>query len=276
MTFDPAALVEHKKAEFSSLLDNLRNENAFQSYLEQETYHLPTPVLLNHDVLFGSIFSKVHLHHNRRITDYSYATKSSDEFRLCHVELEDPKKAIFRTAKDVLECHPDFLQALHQVRTWKSQLEETNQDWTLFEAPFGRWMNELSFSRSYILIYGRSREIDSPQKQRLWHTMQKETGFIIKTADQAFEAGGQRRNGYLNVLKRVQDRFAFKHLHVEPIQIFSYLGPLEFSLKKDEISRLEGWGFSMDDWRKGNRLVVNGKYPSAEKALEQMRTETSR
>lgn len=143
-------------------------------------------------------------------------------------------------------------------------MNETNQDKRVFEVPFGRWMAERSFSRSFCLIYGRSREIDNDQKRRLWQMIQEETGFIIRTADQIFDSGSQRRNRILNVFGRVQDRLKFKYLHVEPIQIFAYLTRDELRLRDEDVAQLRNWGFDIEDWLQGRRLEVGAKYASVE------------
>lgn len=119
---------EISKEAYKKLLDNFSEEVHFQEFLEKNPTYIPTPHLLNHDVVMCAVFPKIPLSTNQCVTDFTFVTKSTVEFRFVHVEIERPNKKIFSTSNSKVSYSKDFLDAIFQVQDWQIRLEKDAQD----------------------------------------------------------------------------------------------------------------------------------------------------
>ncbi|MDK1389651.1 DUF4263 domain-containing protein [Sinorhizobium sp. 8-89] len=121
------SLIEDKYIEeFKVLLSKPgRQENAIQAFLEQHTTFLPTPGLLNHRLHLNSIISKFPI--GERVADYAYLTKSSDEWKLVLVELEDAGKKLFTQSSKHVGFTSEMNDAIAQVDVWREFWNENRR-----------------------------------------------------------------------------------------------------------------------------------------------------
>jgi hypothetical protein len=72
----------------------LKGEQAAQDFIEAHTELFFPPHLLNHRIHLDLLVSKFRLD-TTLVTDFAYLTKSSAEWYIVFVELEDPSKQLF-------------------------------------------------------------------------------------------------------------------------------------------------------------------------------------
>ena len=95
---------DYQIEKFKSILESkpakkTTKEQCIQNYLEKYSDMIPINLVLNHNVLFDFIISKLSINTGYKC-DFAYLTKSSDNYRLVLIELEDSdKKNIYRFKK---------------------------------------------------------------------------------------------------------------------------------------------------------------------------------
>lgn len=89
------------------------NENAIQAFLEAHTMFLPKPDILNHQLHMNCVIAKFPI--GERSTDYAYLTKSTVEWQLVLVELEDSSKKIFKASNKNDGFTVEFSDAIAQM-----------------------------------------------------------------------------------------------------------------------------------------------------------------
>jgi len=143
-----------------------RQENAIQAFLEKHTAFLPTPGLPNHRLHLNSIISKLPI--GDRIADYAYLTKSSDEWKLVLVELEDSGKKLFTQSSKHVGFTAEMNDAIAQVDVWRELWVDHRS--TIVNSlecllvPPGVRRNGISLE--CVLVIGRSAEKDNNEARR--------------------------------------------------------------------------------------------------------------
>src|SRR3546814_18856779 len=86
-----------KIADFDKLIGEPKyNENAIQAFLEANTMFMPTPDVLHHRLHLNSVIAKFPI--GKRSTDYAYLSKSTFDWTLVLVDLEENSKRIFKNS----------------------------------------------------------------------------------------------------------------------------------------------------------------------------------
>mgnify|MGYP002079047821 CR=1 FL=1 len=93
-----------------------------QAFFEANTAFMPTPDLLNHRVHMNSVIAKFPI--GERSTDYAYLTKSSIDWRLVLVELEDSSKPIFKESSKNEAFSTAFNDAVAQIDVWRDYVSQ--------------------------------------------------------------------------------------------------------------------------------------------------------
>ena len=106
---------------YLELLDQKRNEQAYQSFIETNTRLVPRQFVLNHGIWCDLVFWMLPLGSDY-VCDFAVLTKSSVQWRLVLVEIERPDKEFFRGS--TLDLHRDFTAAIEQVSNWRSFLSD--------------------------------------------------------------------------------------------------------------------------------------------------------
>jgi hypothetical protein len=83
----------------------------------------------------------------------------------------------------------------------------------------------------------------------------------ILTYDSLKRAYSAGQNQGKNVLAINKDVFRFKQLLIEPQGMFSHMLPHELTITADQELVLRQWGYEIDAWKAGRRLVVNERHP---------------
>lgn len=239
-----------------------QKEQVVQDFLEQHTELIPTPNRLNHHLHFQSIVSKFPLG-TELTTDYVYITKSSDVWRVTLIELESPDKSIFTSDTKKTNTSAEFNAALNQVRSWKHYIDENKSEVIRrldpLLQPINMRRNPIEFH--YQLIIGRSEDKNlSVERKKHFRGLIDETGIDLLTYDQLIDWYRNDQRYKKLVLRLTGMQYAFKHMHFEPTQILSYVGPDRLSLSTTEVERLKAAGYEMDKWSKGDLLTYNVKF----------------
>lgn len=156
-------ITDKQTQDFLYKLDNAKDENEIQEYLEINPYLLPATFVLNHGIHFGSYISKLPIGTGYQ-TDFAYITKSSIEWRIVLMEIEDPKKKFFNKNGTPTS---NFTQARDQVLEWKSYIENKGSSYVRESlekliVPSHMKINPVKFK--YLLVYGRTDELKGNER----------------------------------------------------------------------------------------------------------------
>lgn len=257
-------MTNEQKQNFLNLLDNSKNENEVQNYLEENSYLLPIRFILNHGIHLGSYISKLPIG-TGFVTDFAYITKSSVEWNIVLVEIEDPKKKIF--TKSGMRTS-EFIQACDQVLDWKSYIEDKGKSHVLealdkLLTPENMRINPISFK--YLLIYGRTDELKGNDKLLKKFKQYKKEDFDIITYDSLIsqcETGAYQSPRIIISIKDI-NKITIKHLPDTEINthLFTYINHNDLCLTEEQIDYFKKQGYCIDDWLQGKPLEINEKYP---------------
>ncbi len=257
-------ITNEQKQNFLDILNKSKNENEIQRYLEKNPYLLPSTFVLNHGIHFNSYISKLPIG-TGFITDFAYITKSSIEWRIVLVEIEDSKKKFFNKNGTLTS---NFIQAHDQVLDWKSYIESKGKRYVIealdkLLVPQRMKTNPISFK--YLLIYGRTEEIQGNERQIAKILQYKNENFEIITYDSLIsqcETGAYQSPRIILSVKDI-NKITIKQLPNMEINthIFTYLSHHDLCLTKEQIDYFKAQGYCIEDWMQGKPLVINDKYP---------------
>jgi DNA polymerase elongation subunit (family B) len=236
------------------------DENDCQDFLERHTDYLFTPFMLNHGILHNSIISKFPLD-TSLITDFVYVAKSSDVIRIVLVEIENPKKSIFRKDSGSVIQTAEFTQAYSQILSWKEFVSNNKDEILRRLKPLLKSFIEHAIEFKYYLVIGRkSQSFDSHQAKQRLQSLQG-SDIHICTYDSLLSAKENQTTSTLSVIKLEKMSFTLKYLKT-PTSLLSYLFPHELNIAQDQIETLKNEGYQVDDWSNGKLLSFNRKYSS--------------
>ncbi len=237
-----------------------KNENEIQGYFESNPDLIPTPFLLNHGLHFSSIISKLPIS-DSLISDFAYLTKSSAEWVLVLMELEASNKKIFTASNKNINFTAEFNNAYDQILSWRAYLEQNSLEFKKkFEhLMFHMYPNSLSFK--FVLVIGRSSEINTQERQNLFLQKNKD-GVIVMTYDSLLRTYAGAKRHYKNILVKVKNGFELRR-YDSNVQstLFSYVKHGNFFFDSTTRGKLITDGYDIDSWEKGNPLAYNMKYP---------------
>ena len=251
--------------EYQCLLnDNDKKENCIQDYLEKNSQLIPLPILENHNLHMNVIISKFRLG-NEAITDFAYLTKSTITWKVVLIEIENPHKHFFKNNNKKIEFTAVFNNAIDQIREWKVYLNK-NKEIVLGELEKLRVpleTNPVTFS--YVLIYGRKKELETSEKRRNMLSQKiKDEGIEILNFDSLISRYSSfigTDNEKLILSQNKEKGFSIKHLPKGKIntELFSYIYPDYLYVKKEYKNRLMSEGYEISEWERGNLLTLNCK-----------------
>lgn len=241
--------------------DGTKKEQEIQNFLEDNAELIPTPHRLNHQVNLGAIISKFPLG-NRYITDYVYISKSSDRWNVVFVELELPEKTMFTNAKNQVNATSKFNEALNQVRSWQTYLNNHRQEVIkqlepLLVPPVMR-RNKINFC--FELIYGRSCEKNSTERSDYINLISEQSNIKIMTYDTLISYYESDLIIQKDIMSFKQGKYHYKKLVTKPQNVFSYIGPGELELTNEQKNVLRDDGYEIDKWCNGEMLTHNIRF----------------
>ncbi|MDR2865225.1 MAG: DUF4263 domain-containing protein [Spirochaetaceae bacterium] len=246
---------------------NRQKEQIIQDYLESHSDMIPLNMILNHNVLYDFIFSKLPIN-SSCISDLCYITKSSVEYRIVLIELESPDKKIFTNNLSKMIFSSEFNAALQQIRDWKISLENDKSEILRILSPMLRMQREYNdpISFAYQLIIGRSFEYSNNEKKKKnILKIKEETDIDIMTYDSLINwYKNDYKNWYKNIIKYEKGRYSIKIMDAMQQVFFANLTPADISLTKKQRELLILENYQIKDWENNIPLVVNCKYTSPE------------
>lgn len=87
--------LDEEAARFARLLDEEREEQAYQAYLEQNTRFIPREFVQNHGIGLSIILRTLSFGADYK-TDFFYFSKSTDDWNAVFIELEKPWSRFFK------------------------------------------------------------------------------------------------------------------------------------------------------------------------------------
>ena len=119
--------MEKDEKEFVKLLNECKDENEVQDFIEKHSQFIPRKYMENHGISANVVVSKLPIG-NKWQTDFAFVSKCSNYWNIVLIEIEDPKKLIF-TKDD--KFTQSFNYARQQVEEWKNKIKD---DYTLQES----------------------------------------------------------------------------------------------------------------------------------------------
>lgn len=214
------------------------NEEDFQIFLEQNSNLIPCHFMEHHGFDLNTVYQKVPMG-NDYVSDFMFITKNSANWTCVHIEIEDPRKPIF---KENGEFTAKYNSARTQVKKWEAWFHKT-ENRNLFEANIKKVLlsnlRDNPIKHRFILIYGRKAEIDSSCKRDLWcEEKNSSSNFYVMTWDSLFES----RHQQLNLAKFIKQKIHFSQCpKLLDGQLFvGGLNPTDFEMPINVVSAMEG------------------------------------
>ncbi len=268
-------IINSKIEEYLGLINDYNTtENDVQRYLENNTEMIPLPFLLNHSLHFNSIISKYPIS-TSYICDFAYITKSTVGWEVVFIEIESPKKNIFLADDKNIAFTSDFNKAVDQVMSWKAYIscngDIIKRSLATLLRPIQMANNPISYK--YVLIIGRNNDVLRSQAHTNMFRLKNTEDFRVLTYDSiANYTNSFIRTWKHNILVRVKEQYAIKHLDSFDTPIFAYLNKHELILTDEQKKVLECEGFEIAKWMNGEYLTINNTRASS--SMKQVIKET--
>jgi hypothetical protein len=237
------------------------NENALQAFLEKNTCFIPTPDLLNHQLHLNSVIAKFPV--GERYTDYAFLTKSTIEWRLVLVELEDSSKPIFKKSSKNLAFSSKFTDAVAQIDVWRDYTREhpdqIREKLRPLMVPPQMAQNALSIR--YVLVIGQSSELSNNEARRRrlaqYGEDHKLTILTYDSIARQYAAGHTKPKAVLRANSR---GYTLQSVEGMPAHMFAYIMPEHLELKPDAEKALRANQYDIDAWKRNEPLNFNEKW----------------
>lgn len=251
-----------KLADFDKLISEPKaNENALQAFLEANTSFMPKPDILNHQLHMNCVIAKFPV--GERSTDYAYLTKSTVEWQLVLVELEDSSKRIFKDSSKNSAFTADFSDAIAQIDVWRDyvsqHIEQLREKLRPLMVPTPMFRNKLSVR--YVLVIGRSAEFEHNETRRLrLANYGADRSLRIMTYDtirREVAAGFNKPNAVLRANSR---GYVLQSAEAMPSIMFAFMRPSELELSVSAEAALRDNQYDIDAWKQNKLLTFNEKW----------------
>lgn len=190
------------KDSFINLLDEGKNEETYQQFLEQHTQLIPTGAFeLNHGVHMSLVFSKMPIGNTYK-SDFFLISKSSAEWNLIFIELEKPNSNLFTKEGRYAQ---DLNAGIKQINDWKDYFYKAENQLAFREHPvirkllsFNPVMFENPINFKYILVIGRRKTLIDNGQIKYWRALNKESSdTYYMTYDSLYEGCEQENERYI-------------------------------------------------------------------------------
>jgi Domain of unknown function (DUF4263) len=237
------------------------NENAIQKFLELNTAFMPTPDVLHHKLHMDSVIAKFPI--GERSTDYAYLSKSSIEWRLTLVELEDSSKRIFKESSKNVAFTTDFNDAVAQIDVWRDfadqNLDQIREKLRPLLVPPGMARNRMTVQ--FMLVIGRSAELDDNEARRMrLATYGEERRLRIITYDTISRQVDTKRPKFKAILRANSRGYLLQSAEGMPSNMFAYIMPEHLELAPVAEAALRANQYDIDAWKRNEPLTFNEKW----------------
>lgn len=251
-----------KLDEFKQLISKPdANENAIQRFLEANTTFMPTLDVLHHDLHMNCVIAKFPV--GERSTDYAYLSKTSVEWRLTLVELEDSSKRIFKPSSKNVAFTAAFTDAVAQIDVWRDYVDENldNVRKKLQPLLMHKGMSGNRLSVRYMLIIGRSDELEvNEARRRRLSKFEEEKKLRIITYDTVLRHATSVQAHSKAVLRANSRGYFLQSVEGMPTSIFAYVMPEHLDISDAAETSLRKAGYDIDAWKRNEPLTFNEKW----------------
>ena len=226
-------------------------EEDFQKFLEHNTCLIPRQFVQHHGIELNVVYVKVSLG-NDYISDFMFVTKSSADWTCVHIEIENPKKPIFKEKGGFSALYNDARTQVKNWEVWFKKSENKSSFENSIKIALRSNMRDNPINHKFILIYGRDSEIDCEQKKRLWSG---EKNIDAMTWDSLFEG----THGILNLAKFTNQKVHFIDCPT-PLRgdlFVSGLNPADFEMPQETIEKMKQTLLQEQENDKNNPITDN-------------------
>ena len=235
-----------------------KNENEIQSFLTENADLIPLTFLLNHGLHFDFIFSKLPVSESLT-SDFAYMTKSSVEWVMVFIELEDSNKKIFTNNTKNINFSAEFNNAYDQLLSWRAYLQNNKTEFKnkFKDLMFHMFNNTLNFQ--FLLVIGRSSELTTNERKNMFAEKNKD-GIRVITYDSLKRMYLTNKRDFRNIATKVKNGFRIiKFDEKSYTGMFSYLNKDNLFFDKAIETQLINDGYDIPSWKKGEQLSLNNK-----------------
>lgn len=250
----------------AALLNDSLQEQGFQESLSRHSEYIPRFANLHHGIWFNWILYKYPLP-TGNVVDFAYLETTSVQNTIVLIEIEDPKKKMWKGPPNKPGKAVDFNAAIEQVTRWRTDLKDPVKMSALiadFKAMMGVHLKtENAWNVVYGLVYGRSAENKSPEQRAAYADLQQTLGIELVTYDNLVTRFVNFPEPPKNVISvtRPGPTFSYLYLNAVPHFEFSQLPYGTLNIEGDAHQVLVSLGYDISAWEVGEPLVVNGKKP---------------
>lgn len=257
---------DHEPEHIEEFLDLIgspsANENAIQSFMEAHSAYMPTPNSFSRGLHLKSVITKFPI--GDRTCDYAYLAKTSVEWELTLVELEDSSKRIFKPSSKNEAFTSEFNDAVAQIDVWRDYIEkheaQIRDRLRPLLVPPQMATNRLSVR--YMLIIGRSDELEKHERRRQrLASFNEQRRISVHTYDTVRRMAERGESKAKAVLRATSRGFAMQSAEASPEGIFAYVGTEHLELSASAEQSLRDEGYDIDAWKAGRMLGFNERYP---------------
>lgn len=238
------------------------NENAIQSFMEAHTAYMPAPNSFSRGLHLQSAIAKFPI--GDRNCDYAYLAKTSNEWELTLVEIEDSSKKIFKASSKNEAFTAEFNDAIAQIEVWRDfvdrHLDQVIDRLRPLLVPPQMASNKISVQ--YLLIIGRTDELEKYERRR--HRLSKlraDKGITVFTYDTVARMAKRGESRPKAILRASSRGYVMQSAEAAPEGMFAYVEPQHLELSPTAEQSLRNDGYDIDAWLDGRMLGFNERYP---------------
>lgn len=174
--------------ELRDLIDQNRQEQEYQAFLERHSRFIPREFVQNHGIHGRLVLAKLGMAKDYE-SDFFYISNSSGDTNYVLIELEKPASRLFKANNDY---HSDLLAGLNQIARWRTWFGNTsNRDAfvnsTLRPLQMYDMIGNPVFIIKYVLVIGRRAEVAGNEFRRNLIASQERDDFKILSYDSLLE-----------------------------------------------------------------------------------------
>ncbi|MGH8004139.1 MAG: Shedu anti-phage system protein SduA domain-containing protein, partial [Limisphaerales bacterium] len=253
-------------AKFRQLLEsNAVAEADCQVFLEKHSQLIYKPFMLHHGL--HCLITKFRL--GNLITDFAYLTACSDYWYFVLIELEHPRKKLFRkNSKRVIES-ATLTEAKAQIASWQDYIGKNKDRVIQSIYPLLRPLEENRVFFKYVLVMGRGLEKSVRQDFRNRLATLSNGDFKVCTYDTLINSFVNEKNvpDWVpklpeNVLQLIGNRIEIKSLlNIKYCKwLLNSLKPDELFLKPQQKKTLLRHGYDITAWEQGKLFKWNWSF----------------
>lgn len=256
--------------DFYSLLDEQREEQFYQAFLEANTAFIPRQFVQHHGIHLKLALSKVPFGSELKC-DFLYFSKSSRDWNCVLVEIEKPGSKYFKVGTD--DFHGDFLNALDQMARWRAWFSQDDNRRGFLNSlghVQGSGWTENPTSFKYVLVHGRTAEHKNNPQRKSRISSQERDDFKILSYDSLLEGAshnpelyvGVKKSGHIKIISKIfVDEAIFSWIPTDMLRITEALRTDCFKNRHRwfHASVEEGFDYALDQRLPEIRVEADGR-----------------